>query len=203
MDTNLARSLRLLLIADHALFRGRDPVTLCRAAVAGGVTAVQLRWKGGAARDLAALAGRLQDELAVPVFVNDRPDIALVARAAGVHLGAEDLPAAVVRRIAPQGFVIGASVGDAQEAAGSVGADYVGIGPWRETTTKADAGTALGAEGVRRLLSLVGHRPAVVIGGVRAEDVREIVGLGAVGVAVGSGILGAADVTAAARAYAG
>jgi thiamine-phosphate diphosphorylase len=201
MDTNLARTLRLLLIADHALFRGRDPVSLCRAAVDGGVTAVQLRWKGGAARDVAALAGRLREALAVPVFVNDRTDVALAVRAAGVHLGADDLRASVVRRIAPPGFVVGASVGDAREAADSAGADYVGIGPWRETATKADAGAALGAAGVRRLLALVGDRPAVVIGGVRGEDAAEVRALGVAGVAVGSGILGADDVTAAARAF--
>jgi len=92
-------------------------------------------------------------------------------------------------------------VGDEKEAAASVGADYVGIGPWRETTTKPDAGQGLGAEGVKRLLQMV-KVPAVVIGGVRPEDVAEILKCGAAGVAVAGGILSADDVEVAAKRFA-
>ncbi|MFI5234249.1 MAG: thiamine phosphate synthase, partial [Gemmatimonadales bacterium] len=144
MAPNLSSTLRLLLIADQGLFRGRDPVALAKAAVAGGVTAVQLRWKEGPARDQVTLARRLREALSVPVFVNDRPDIALVAGCAGVHLGADDLPLALTRRLAGSRLIIGASVGDLTEAAKAAGTDYAGIGPWRETGTKADAGNALG-----------------------------------------------------------
>ncbi|HTK55547.1 MAG TPA: thiamine phosphate synthase, partial [Gemmatimonadales bacterium] len=88
-----------------------------------------------------------------------------------------------------------------KEATVCAGADYVGIGPWRSTTTKTDAGSALGADGVRRLLAMV-TVPAVVIGGVRPEDVGSIRSLGASGIAVGSGILSAADVKKAAATFA-
>ena len=197
---NLADSLRLVLILDIPLLGDREPVGTALRSVQGGVTSVQLRWKHGPDRELVALARRLRETLPVPVLVNDRLDIALAAGCAGVHLGADDLPIALARRIAPAGFLLGASVGDEKEAAASTGADYVGIGPWRATTTKADAGIALGGEGVRRLLAMV-TVPAVVIGGVQSHDVSEIRGLGAAGVAVAGGILGAMDPQAAARAY--
>ncbi len=196
----IADHLRLILILDVSLLGDRDPVETAASAVRGGVTSVQLRWKGGGDREVVALARRLRERLPAPLLVNDRIDIALAAGCAGVHLGAEDLPVALARRIAPAGFLIGASVGDAQEAAAALGADYVGIGPWRATSTKPDAGAALGIEGVRRLLA-PGKVPAVVIGGVRPEDVAEIVALGAVGVAVAAGILGGGDAEKAARTF--
>jgi len=197
---NLAEQLRLMLVLDIPLLGTRDPVAIAQQGVQGGVTSVQLRWKGGEPRDQVTLATRLRAALAVPLLVNDRPDIALAAGCAGVHLGADDLPIALARRIAPPGFIIGASVGEEAEAAASGGADYVGIGPWRMTTTKSDAGSALGSEGVRRLLSFV-KVPAVVIGGVRPEDVVEILNTGAKGVAVAGGILSAPDVVGAAHRY--
>ena len=82
------------------------------------------------------------------------------------------------------------------------GADYWGIGPWRSTPTKEDAGAGLGADGFSRLLRLAGGKPALAIGGVTPEDVPMILQVGGKGVAVVSGILGAEDVEAAARLYA-
>lgn len=197
---NLADHLRLLLILDVPLLGDRDPVTVALDAVQGGVTSIQLRWKGGAPRAQVELATRLRGAVTVPVLVNDRPDIALAAGCAGVHLGSDDMPISLARRIAPPGFIIGASVGDDAEAAASAGADYIGIGPWRATATKSDAGEGLGADGVRNLLSKV-RVPAVVIGGVRPEDVVEIRKLGATGVAVAGGILNTADIVDAASRY--
>jgi thiamine-phosphate pyrophosphorylase len=196
----LADHLRLMLILDVPLLGDRDPVAVAMGAVQGGVTSVQLRWKGGGARAQVELAAALRATLTVPILVNDRPDIAIAAGCAGVHLGSDDLPVGLARRIAPPGFIIGASVGDEGEAAASAGADYVGIGPWRETTTKSDAGAGLGAEGVRKLLTLV-KVPAVVIGGVRPEDLATIRGTGAAGVAVAGAILSVADPAAGARAF--
>ncbi|MBW8771862.1 MAG: thiamine phosphate synthase, partial [Gemmatimonadetes bacterium] len=171
----LADQLRLMLILDVPLLAGRDPVEVALAATKGGVSSVQLRWKGGGDREVVALARRLREALPVPLLVNDRLDIALAARCAGVHLGADDLPVGLARKIAAEGFIVGASVGDEKEAAASAGADYVGIGPWRSTSTKPDAGPALGPAGVRRLLAMM-KVPAVVIGGVQPTDVAVIGG---------------------------
>jgi thiamine-phosphate pyrophosphorylase len=133
--------------------------------------------------------------------VNDRPDIAVAAGAAGVHLGPDDLPVELARRIVPPGFIIGASVGNATEAEAAGGADYWGIGPWRATSAKQDAGSELGPEGFSGLARLAGARPCVAIGGVLPEHVPAVLRSGGGGVAVVSGILGAEDVEAAARAY--
>ena len=191
-----------MLVTDDRLVAGRDLVALARAVEAGGASAVQLRLKNAPARYQVALARALVADLAVPVLVNDRPDIAIAAGAAGVHLGSEDLPVALARRVAPAGFVIGASVGSEAEAAMAGEADYWGIGPWRVTGTKADAGAGLGEEGFARLVRLALGRPCLAIGGVRPEDVPAVHRAGGAGVAVASGILSAADVERAAAVYA-
>ena len=98
--------------------------------------------------------------------------------------------------------MIGASVGSQTEAAKAHTADYWGIGPWRATQTKDDAGTALGPEGFHRLAGLAGEKPSMAIGGITPEDVPLVLLAGGQGVAVASGILGSADVEAAARLYA-
>lgn len=201
MADNLASALRLMLVTDDALVAGRDLVALARAAERGGATSVQLRLKRAGARELADLARALVAALRVPVLVNDRSDVAIAAGAAGVHLGPDDLAVALARRIAPPGFVIGASAGTVEEAAKAAGADYWGVGPWRTTATKADAGTALGAAGFARIVALAAGVPCVAVGGVRPEDAPEVRRAGGAGVAVASGILGAVDVESAAEAY--
>lgn len=191
-----------MLVTDDALLGGRDIVALARAAEAGGATSIQLRLKRAAAREQVALARALVGAVSVPVLVNDRPDIALAAGAAGVHLGPDDLSVPLARAIVPSGFVIGASVGSMEEAAAAADADYWGIGPWRVTATKADAGDGLGPEGFGRLVGRSGGRPCLAIGAVRPEDLPRIRAAGGSGVAVVSGILAAADVRQATLAYA-
>jgi thiamine-phosphate pyrophosphorylase len=191
-----------MVVTDDALVAGRDLAELGRAVERGGASAVQLRLRRASARELAGAARRLLAAIRIPVLVNDRPDVALAVGAAGVHLGPDDLPAALARRIAPEGLVIGASVGSAAEAVAGGAADYWGVGPWRVTATKSDAGDALGPQGFARLVRLAGARPCIAIGSVRPEDVPAVIAAGGAGVAVVSGILGAADVEAATRAYA-
>jgi thiamine-phosphate pyrophosphorylase len=202
MADNVAAVVRLMLVTDDHLVAGRDLVALALAAERGGVTSVQVRLKLASARELAAAARALVAALRVPVLVNDRPDVALAAGAAGVHLGPDDLPVTLVRRVAPSGFIVGASAGSSEEAAAAAGADYWGVGPWRSTETKADAGAALSAEGFRRMVQLAHRKPCIAVGGVRPEDVAAVRAMGGAGVAVVSGILGEEDVEAAARRYA-
>lgn len=191
-----------MLVTDDRLVRGRDLVALARAAERGGVSSLQLRLKQAAPRELAELVRALVRSLRIPVLVNDRPDVAIAAGAGGVHLGPDDLPVPLARRIAPAGFLIGASVGGEAEAAAAAAADYWGIGPWRVTATKDDAGAALGPEGFARLRRLAGARPCIAIGGVSPDDVAGVLSAGGQGVAVASGILGANAVERAARRYA-
>jgi thiamine-phosphate pyrophosphorylase len=202
MAMNLAQALRLMLVTDDRLLAGRDVVAVCRAAVAGGVTVVQLRLKQTAPRDLVHLARALRSALTVPIIVNDRLDVALAAGADGVHLGPDDLPVSLARRIVPPGFVIGASVGIREEAGNGQGADYWGVGPLRPSGTKPEAGAALGISGFGKIRALArAGLPCVAIGGVQPGDVRGVLEVGGVGVAVVSGVLGADDPVGAAAAY--
>ncbi len=190
-----------MLVTDDRLVEGRDLLALGRAAARGGVTAMQLRLKHATPRELVALARELTAGLTIPLLVNDRPDVAIAAGAAGVHLGPDDLPVSLARRIVPTDFVIGASVGSRDEAGLAEEADYWGIGPWRATTTKQDAGTGLGAEGFARLHRLSGGRPCMAIGGILPADVPQVRSAGGSGVAVVSGIFDAGDVEEAVRQY--
>jgi thiamine-phosphate pyrophosphorylase len=196
----LAEVLRLLLITDPRLLGGREWVSVCSAAIQGGVTAVQVRHPSASARELADLTRTLIDALPVPVLVNDRLDVALAVGAAGVHLGVDDVPVALARRIVSEGFIIGASVGGDEEVAGGTGADYWGVGPLHETTTK-DAGSPIGLEGFGRIVAAAKGTPCVAIGGVVPADVPGVIAASGVGVAVVSGILGAEDSEAAAASY--
>jgi thiamine-phosphate pyrophosphorylase len=201
MEDNVAALVRLMLVTDDRLVQGRDLIALALAAERGGVTSVQLRLKQADGRQLVQLVRGLMQALTVPVLVNDRPDVAMATGAAGIHLGPDDMPVELVRRIAPPGFIIGASVGSEAEARKAGAADYWGIGPWRDTATKEDAGTGLGAEGFRRLVALANGKPCIAIGGVRPEDVPIVMAAAGSGVAVVSGILGAENVEEATRRY--
>ena len=103
--------LRLLAVVGPPVVIPELVVESCLAAEAGGITALQIRWKDAAASELVALTEKLVQALSIPVYVNDRADVAWVTNAAGVHLGADDLDPVRVRAESPSGFLIGASVG--------------------------------------------------------------------------------------------
>lgn len=174
------------------------------AAARGGATMVQVRAKQASSRELLEIVQRLVRSLSVPVLVNDRADIAIMAGAAGVHLGADDLPVTAVRALAPRSFVIGASLGSGEELASARGADYVGIGPAFATPSKTDAGTPLSFEEIARLQQFAGV-PAVAIGGITEVNVRGLLAACPTleGVAVLSALFGGDDVESAARALRG
>jgi thiamine-phosphate pyrophosphorylase len=199
----LADQLRLMVLTDAGLLKGRDPVVACRRAVTGGATMVQVRAKGASPRAVAALARALVSALAVPVLVNDRVDVALAAGAAGAHLGQEDPPLDALRPRVPPGFLLGISVGSPAEAERVRGwpADYWSIGPCYATEHKPDAGSPLGPEGFARLARLApAGVPVIGIGGITTANAGAIVRAGAVGVAVIAAIWNASDPESAARA---
>lgn len=190
--------LRIIAITDNVRDGQTGLIARASAAVRGGATCVQLRLKDVAARDLVSIARELVRALGVPVLVNDRTDVAIAAGAAGVHLGADDMPVAAARAIAPPGFIIGASVGSDEEVPLSAGADYAGIGPVFATSSKLDAGAAIGLAEFTRLSVAIGI-PAVAIGGITAENAKSAMLAGAAGVAVISSVFGANDQLSAAR----
>ena len=201
----LAARLRCYLVTDAdpdlALLEER-----CAAALAGGVTTVQLRAKGLTDRQLllAAQALHARCQAAGALFiVNDRVDIALAAGADGVHLGVDDLPVADARRLLGPHAVIGYSPeNDADRlAAEQAGADYLGVGPVYGTSTKSDAGAAIGLDGLARVVRAT-TLPVVGIGGVTLANAPDVLCAGAAGVAVVGAIWHAPDPEAAARATA-
>ena len=124
----------LYLVTDRSLALGRGMVEVVAAAVQGGVTVVQIREKGTGTREFLALAQALKallDPSGIPLIVNDRLDLALACDAAGVHLGQEDMPCDIARRLLGPKRLLGVSVSDPEEArrAEAEGADYLGVSP--------------------------------------------------------------------------
>jgi thiamine-phosphate pyrophosphorylase len=205
MDSRELRArLRLIVITDEGLAAPREVFDIVRVAVAAGAPAVQLRNKGASARELAE-KGRTLLEITrtadVLFFVNDRLDVALAIGADGVHLGPDDLPVSAARSVVPTGFLIGSSTDDPEDARRLVveGADYIGCGTVYPTSTKPDAGEAIGLDGLRQVVEAV-EVPVVGIGGVDREGAAQIAGTtGAAGAAVVGAVMGGADVEAIVR----
>lgn len=192
-----------MVITDPVLLKGRDAVAVCRAAVQGGATMIQVRWKDAMPAEVLGLTQALVAALTVPILVNDRVDIALAAGAAGAHLGWEDVPVEALRPHVSPGFLLGVSVGSEEEASRALRlpADYWSIGPCFATGNKADAGSPLGPEGFGDLVRLAPEGlPVIGIGGISAANARSIKDAGAAGVAVIGAVFSAADPESAARA---
>jgi thiamine-phosphate pyrophosphorylase len=169
-------------------------------AVRGGATSIQVRLKDATPREIVGIASELVKTAGVPVIVNDRADLALAAGAAGVHVGPTDLPVKIIRRFLPPDFIIGASFGEDGEFDNARLADYVGIGPVAATSSKLDAGPAIGIAEFKRLASRIAV-PAVGVGGITPDIARQLFSAGASGIAVMSGIFSASDPESAAASF--
>ena len=191
----LAKKLRLYMICGE----GDAPeavIEKTRAALAGGVTAVQLRVKSWTGRETYATALKLKElcaERGALFFVNDRLDIALAAKADGVHLGQKDLPVDAARAIAGPDFIIGGTARTPELAreAQRLGAAF-------GTATKGDA-VVIGPAGIKKTLSAI-EIPSVAIGGIELDNLRELAGRGASGISLSGAIVRAGDPEKAARA---
>ena len=195
---------RLYVITDEQVSRGRSHLQVAEAAILGGADVLQLRDKestSGRLFQVALQLRKLTRGAKVPLIVNDRLDIALAADADGVHLGQDDLPASVARKIMGSGRILGVSVETVAEAVAAEkdGADYLGVGPVFDARgTKPDAGEPRGLEliaNVRRRCRL----PIVAIGGIDADNARKVLEAGADAAAVISAIAAADDIVEAAR----
>ncbi|KPJ53572.1 hypothetical protein AMJ39_04155 [candidate division TA06 bacterium DG_24] len=192
----------LYVITDRRLARGRPLEALVAQAIAGGATIVQLRDKESNDRILyedARSLRKLTGERGIPLIINDRVDLALAVNADGVHLGQEDMPPDVARRLLGSGKILGLSTHseDQARAAARASPDYIAIGPIYATTTKENALPPLGTEiiaGLRPELRV----PIVAIGGIDKTNATLVGRAGADGIAVISAVMGADDVMAAA-----
>ncbi|MCX6686202.1 MAG: thiamine phosphate synthase [Methanoregula sp.] len=194
----------LYVITDTTLSQGRSHEEIARLAIEGGADVVQIRDKECSARELVAAGKRVREvtkRTGTLFIVNDHLDAALACGADGVHLGQDDLPVATARAIAPPGFIIGVSVGSADEARKAVedGADYLAASPVFFTAQKTDVKIHCGLEGIRRIRAAT-SLPVIAIGGIGMDNVCGVIGAGADGVAVISAVVGQQDITGAARA---
>lgn len=176
---------------------GRDAIGVAEQALRAGAPVIQLRVKGRTDRELYDLGLRLVAACAAhgaSCIVNDRVDIALAIGAQGTHLGADDLSVAVVRRIAGPGHLIGGTAREPARAAALVdeGADYLGVGPAFETSTKDGLPAPVGPAGIGAVARAVGV-PVIGIGGITIDRVPEVLAAGAYGIAVVGAVSDAAD----------
>ncbi|MHC5030741.1 MAG: thiamine phosphate synthase [Planctomycetota bacterium] len=192
---------RLYLILTPQTCR-QDAVATARAALEGGIDALQLRDKeapdGAFLRLAAALAAHCR-ECDVPLILNDRAHLVAPSGADGVHVGEDDLPPEEVRRRYGDRLILGLSTHDRDEVAAAAGrgADYVGLGPMFLTRTKALTRTPGGAALLRAAADAT-TLPLFPIGGIDAASASALVAAGATRLAVSAAICAAADPRAAA-----
>ena len=192
---------RLYAVADATF---GEPVRLAQLLFDGGAELVQVRHKTASARMLmeeVEAVLRLAPRNARTI-VNDRADVARLTGAAGVHLGQEDLPPALARRVLSDGQCIGFSTHNLEQAleADRAPVDYIAVGPVFVTATKANAEPAVGLERLREICSRV-HKPVVAIGGITLESAHDVLKCGAASVAVIRDVLGHANIADRVRGW--
>lgn len=174
-----------------------------RGVLAGGCRVLQLRLKNLGDREAVALLREVLRECreaGALCLVNDRVDWALVTRADGVHLGAEDLPIEAARQVLGRGFVIGATTRNREEiqTAARLGADYVGLGPVFPTQSKQLVVPTLGLASLERIVT-GSPLPVVAIGGVSRSNIEDVARTGVWGAAVIGDLLGGVDESSVAK----
>ena len=187
----------LYLVTDRGLSQGRPLEEVILQAVQGGVSIVQLREKEASTRFFIEEAQRVKQLLApfhVPLIINDRVDVALAVEADGVHIGQNDMPYPLARRLLGPRAIIGLSVETMDQVleAEAYNVDYLGVSPIFPTPTKTDTLGAWGLEGLAEVRRVSRHR-LVAIGGLNASNAAEVIRAGADGIAVVSAICAAPD----------
>ena len=193
------------VITDTLLQNRFSHVELAEMALAGGADSIQFRSKSGETREMIEIATQMKalcKEAGVPLIINDRVDIAIAAGADGVHLGQDDFPIPLARKLLGPEAIIGGSAGDMAEALKclSDGADYIGSGPVYGTNTKPDAGKPTGVESIKIIAAEI-PLPIIAVGGITDVDVNELLDAGAHGVAVISAVCLDDNPEAAARRF--
>jgi thiamine-phosphate pyrophosphorylase len=200
--------LRLNAIVDPERANGRSLAELTRVVVAGGATLIQLRDKHGSTRQMIEEARAVKAVLAgtgVPLVINDRVDVALIAEADGVHVGQDDMRAEDARRLLGPKAIIGQSIKTVAlaKAAPLDVLDYAGVGGVYATTSKDNPNAPIGVAGLRDIVAAFRARkqdfPIVGIAGIEAGNAAPVIEAGADGVAVISALSMKDDPEAAAR----
>src|SRR5580658_862256 len=195
---------RLYVILDAALITSSERDCALSLAEAG-VRLLQYRNKSASPRRYLESSRELAETLrprGVSFFVNDRPDVAFLAGATGVHVGQDDLDVEQARRVAGPDKLVGVSTHNLEQfqkaAAGT--ADYIAVGPVFSTSSKANPDPVVGLDFIRSVRRLT-DKPVVAIGGITLDRAASVIEAGADSVAVISGILGAPNPAQRARQY--
>lgn len=183
---------RLHVLTDTELQSRFSHVELAKLAIKGGADILQFRQKIGTTREMIEICReikRLCEDSDVTFIVNDRVDVAIASEADGVHLGQEDFPIPLARKLLGETRIIGGSAVTLEEAQEclSEGADYIGFGPVYPTTSKNDAGPVTGIEILKEVVNTISI-PIIAIGGVTVENTPEVIRAGAQGIAVISAV---------------
>jgi thiamine-phosphate pyrophosphorylase len=195
---------RLYVILDAALIT--SPERDCALSLAeAGVRLLQYRNKSASARRYLESSRELAEALrphGMSFLVNDRPDVALLAGASGVHVGQDDLDVEQARRVLGREKFVGVSTHNLEqfERAAASSADYIAVGPVFGTSSKANPDPVVGVEFIRKTRAL-SDKPIVAIGGISVERAASVIEAGADSVAVISGILTAPNPAQRARQY--
>lgn len=198
----LPEMLTLYAITDRGCLRGRDLAEQVELALQGGVTCVQLRDKELDTDELvqeARVLAEICHRYGAPLIINDDYRAAMLSGADGVHVGIEDASVSEIRRIAGEELIIGATAKTVEQAraAQKMGADYLGVGAVFPSPTKKNA-IRITPNDLRAITASV-KIPVTAIGGITADNVKEINGCGHRGIAVVSAVFAADDVKAAAQ----
>lgn len=193
----------LYLVTDRGLCGKKSLEEVVVHAVKGGVAYVQLREKEISTRSFLEEAGKVKKLLKpykVPLIINDRVDIALACNAEGVHIGQDDMPYEIVRKLMGTKAIIGLSVETWEDVLASQELDvnYIGVSPVFSTPTKTDTKDPWGLDGLAKIKAFSRH-PVVAIGGLNESNIKEVVMAGADCVAVVSAICAADYPEAATR----
>jgi thiamine-phosphate pyrophosphorylase len=186
-------------------FAPEPPVEFALKLAGAGVQLIQLRDKRAPARKIrdeaSELVARLSPE-GVRIIINDRPDIAAIVGAGGVHVGQDDLPVEDARRICGPSCWVGISTHNIEQfrEAGRTSADYIAVGPVFPTDAKENPDPVVGIDFIRAVRQLT-TKPIVAIGGITVESAAEVFDAGADSVAVIRDLLSAQDPAGRAREY--
>jgi thiamine-phosphate pyrophosphorylase len=194
---------RFHVLTDARLQSRFSHVQLAKMAIAGGADTIQFRDKNGSTREMIEIATQMKRTCAdrgVAFIVNDRIDVAIAAQADGVHLGQNDFPIPLARKLLGRGRMIGGSAATLKEARQCLadGADYVGFGPVFQTGSKDDAGPVSGVESLQEVVEAI-PLPIIAIGGIVPKNTSDVIQAGAHGIAVISAVCCQDDPRHAAR----
>jgi hydroxymethylpyrimidine kinase/phosphomethylpyrimidine kinase/thiamine-phosphate diphosphorylase len=189
-------------LTDDSLYPGRSHADMVEAAMLGGAKVIQVRNKNLSTPELLKLCKEIRDLTIgrAALIVNDRVDVALACNADGVHLGPDDMPPREARNILGRSKIIGASVGTVEEARVVIqDVSYLAVGAVFGSSTKADAGSAIGVKRIEEIKAKYPSVPLVAIGGINLSNIASVAAAGADAAAVVSAIVCAPDPKQATR----